>query len=425
MSMPLQERSEALSILDKEILNCATDECSVGLLVVKIQRMRDVNVDLGYEHGEYILVEAEGRMQQVLRPCDYIIRIATYEYALILPKIKHKQVIVLAAKKVLQQLQKVVLINNIEVLPSSRIGIAVSPFDGAVSTELMRAADVALIKSKSDGEIYTVYSEDISQSRLSYLALERDLRSAIKTSGLEAYFQPKVDLKTGVVCGAEILSRWFSENHGVVSPERFISIAEESGLIHDLTKWSIARSMRLHSQLGKIKDHFMLSINISPVLLSESDIVYQITSAVNLWGINPVNVIVEITEGAIMADPDKSLQTLVKLHEAGIQISIDDFGTGYSSLEYLKRLPVNELKIDKSFVMRMTEDEDDTKIVQSVIGLGHNFDLVVTAEGVESEETLEKLKDLGCDYAQGFYIAKPMAEEDFIAWMKASHWPPK
>ena len=225
-----------------------------------------------------------------------------------------------------------------------------------------------------------------------------------------------------MLSGGEALARWHHREMGWIRPDIFVDIAEKIGLIDTLTYWSLNVALREWSQLGRAFSPASVAVNLSAKLLHAPELVPMVERALNIWGASPGSVVLEVTESAMMADPDAALRTLTALHEMGITLSIDDFGTGYSSLAYLKKLPVAELKIDKSFVMQMAENRQDRKIVQSVIDLAHTLDMQVVAEGIEDEQILNMLVAMGCDYGQGFYIARPMPVNELVAWANSCPW---
>ena len=229
-------------------------------------------------------------------------------------------------------------------------------------------------------------------------------------------------MQQGTLGGCEALARWKHAQLGWIRPDHFIAVAESSGLIDTLTYWSINTALREWSEFCQSGAQGSIAINLSAKLLQMSEVVELVSRAMNIWGAEPATLVFEVTESAMMSDPDAALRTLSALHELGITLSIDDFGTGYSSLAYLRNLPVEELKIDKSFVLHMTEDQQDRKIVQSIIDLAHNLEMRVVAEGIENQQTLDMLIAMGCDYGQGYYIGRPMPIDEMSPWMEASHW---
>ena len=267
-----------------------------------------------------------------------------------------------------------------------------------------------------------VYDAGLDTASQESLSLLSELRTAVEHDQLRLYLQPKIELATGRVLGAEALVRWQRPQRGMVAPMRFIPFAEQTGFIRVLTGWMIDRCAARFRQLGGQALDLKFAINLSTRDLLDHDLPAKLERQFARGAVNPKSLCMEITESAIMDDPQRALQTLQRLHEMGLRLSIDDFGTGYSSLAYLKRLPLHELKIDRSFVMSMETDRADLKIVRSTIDLAHNLGLTVVAEGVENAHTWALLKALNCDEAQGYYMARPMPEEDFAAWL--STWTP-
>jgi EAL domain-containing protein (putative c-di-GMP-specific phosphodiesterase class I) len=236
------------------------------------------------------------------------------------------------------------------------------------------------------------------------------------------YYQPKIDLASRQVCGAEALSRWNCPGRGFVLPDVFIPVAEQTNLMLPFTLWTLNLAARQFAGFHRLCGQFSVALNLSATILYDADVVDLISRTIKIWGIRPEQLILEVTESAMMVDPKSSLETLNRFHDFGIKLAIDDFGTGYSSLAYVKKLPVDELKIDKSFVMNMDKDKGDAMIVRTVIDMAHNFEIAVTAEGVESQPILEQLIDLGCEYAQGFHMARPMPQMELDKWLQESPW---
>ncbi len=396
----------------------------VGLITVNIQRFRDINTAFGYRTADSLLEAFAHRIHGMLRPVDIFARISGDEFALLLPDIASEGHATLAAQKVIDLLSSPFSVDGHTLQLCVTMGIALFPLHGSESEQLLQSADAALSWAKRSNRSLAVFTEECRTLPGGPLLLENDLRHAIENDELEVHFQPKIQLSDGLACGAETLARWSHPSRGFVPPDTFIPIAERTGLIAPLTFWSLNAALMQCSACRRKWDWLSVAVNLSPCVLHDPDVVELVTRAMRIWGTDPGHLTLEITEGAMMADPVRSMETLQQLHDLGVVISIDDFGTGYSSLAYLKKLPVRELKIDKSFVRNMADDEDDAKIVQSIIDLAHNFELQVIAEGVENQATLERLTDMGCDYAQGFYIAKPMPADVIARWMFESRFGP-
>ena len=303
---------------------------------------------------------------------------------------------------------------------TASVGISVTDPDGPAvdGSTMLRQADVAMYIAKRQhlGTVFYDRTDDpYSPKRLSLAA---DLRHAVERGEIEAYFQPEIDLVTGDVISVEALARWTHREHGNIVPDQFIPIAEQSGLIRDLTYLMLEQSLERIRQWRSHGFDLHVAVNLSVRCLSDERLVDRVTRQLDLAGLGPDCLTLEVTEGTIMADPEHALAVLGRLHDRGIRLSIDDFGMGYSSLAQLKRMPVGQLKVDRSFVTYVSEDHDDAAIVKSVTELGHNLGLEVIAEGVEDQQTLDKLIELGCDSVQGFYLARPMSADQTLRWLR-------
>jgi EAL domain-containing protein (putative c-di-GMP-specific phosphodiesterase class I) len=299
----------------------------------------------------------------------------------------------------------------------------VFPGQAGNATDLLQAADVALHDAQRTDSGYRVYDQALMERELARADLKGKLKVALDNSDLTLHYQPQIDLQRGMVSGCEALVRWNHRNQGWIRPDLFIPVAEQSDLIDSLTYWSINVALReWFEYCGARAEGASVSVNLSAKLLHSTEIVELVRQAMSIWGAGPGMLVLEVTESAMMVDPNAALDTLKALNDMGVTISIDDFGTGYSSLSYLKKLPVEELKIDKSFVMHMAEDKQDRKIVQAVIDMAHNLDIRVVAEGIENQQSLDMLIGMGCDYGQGYYIARPMALVDLPPWLDNSVW---
>jgi len=282
---------------------------------------------------------------------------------------------------------------------------------------LLSRAEVAMYAAKVGGDEAVVYDPAIEKSSEQNLSLLSELRRAAEGDEFRLYVQPKVSLDSGTVVGLEALVRWMHPEKGMLFPDSFIPFAEKTGFIRTLTRWMLERSAALCSELMQRDQALKISVNISTRDLLDQELPTRFGDILQRYAVPASLFCLEITESAFMDDPVRAQQTLEKLHALGVELSIDDFGTGYSSLAYLKRLPVDELKIDKSFVMKMEQDADDTKIVRSTIDLGHNMGLRVVAEGLESKEAWDLLSRMGCDLGQGYFVSRPMAADRLPDWL--------
>jgi EAL domain-containing protein (putative c-di-GMP-specific phosphodiesterase class I) len=244
-----------------------------------------------------------------------------------------------------------------------------------------------------------------------------ELREAIEGNELVLHYQPKIGLGDGSTRNVEALVRWIHPEHGFTPPDEFIPLAEETGLVRALTVWVLSEALRQHRVWQNMGFDIRMAVNFSARTLHDPDLVPVVTDLLSTWDVEPSRLQVEITESAIMLDPERAMRTLMDLHDAGVWTAIDDFGTGYSSLGYLKKLPVDEIKIDKSFVLEMAANRDDASIVRSIVMLSHNLSLQVAAEGVENRRTLDMLTDMGCDLAQGFFLSHPLPATELTDWL--------
>ncbi len=282
---------------------------------------------------------------------------------------------------------------------------------------MMRHAEAAVILAKRDNSGFAIFSGEDDREGIDRIALTGDLRAAIEQNEMAIHYQPKVSFETGLPCGAEALLRWQSARHGMVPPDRFIPLAEETGLMIPLTRWVLEGALAQQSKWRAEGLAVPVAVNLSPTTLHNADFPDQVGDLLRKWGIPADHLVFEITESSIMSDVARATETVNHLDRMGVRISIDDFGTGYTSLAYIRKLPVSEIKVDKSFVLNMQESSDDAVIVRSVVDLGHNLGLDVVAEGVEDRETWDMLTRLGCTTAQGYYICRPVEPAALAAWV--------
>ena|SRR5205085_5172610 len=287
----------------------------------------------------------------------------------------------------------------------------------------MRRADVAMYAAKHTQAGYTFHREDSEGSRNSdHLTLVVEMRGAIERNEFELYYQPKLHLKSGLVTRAEVLIRWNHPTRGLLAPAAFVPIAERTGLIRTITDWILDRALRQCREWQDAGAPVHLAVNVSAKSLQEQTLPAKVDALLDKWQIDPRFLKIEITESSIMADPAHALAILAMLQSMGVRLSVDDFGTGYSSLIHLRQLPVDEIKIDKSFVTGMATNDADAAIVRTVIDLAHNLGKQVCAEGVEDEETWKMLCDLGCDLAQGYWFSRPLPADELMRWLIENAW---
>lgn len=397
--------------LDYQTLIAARENSKFTLLFLDLNRFKEINDTLGHHVGDELLIQTGQRLLNLIRKVDTVARLGGDEFAIILPNTESHQAVVVALK-IAQTLNNEFSINNYSLQISSSIGIAEYPKDGGDVQTMIQHADIAMYTSKRNKSVYEFYDPNEDTHSLAQLSLGRDLKIAIDNDQLEMYLQPKINLQNGLINGAEALLRWHHKEHGFVNPEKIIEIAEHIGMIDKLTYWIINTSIRNCSH-ANLPDNFDLSINLAVQSLRDSNLITETMNAIENNRGFKYRLTFEVTESAMMNNPEQSINILNALRKLGIRISIDDFGTGFSSLAYLKQLPVSQLKIDRSFVKDMHHDESDRTIVLSTINLSHSLGLDVVAEGVEDLETAKILKDMKCNTAQGYYFSKPVVAKEF------------
>jgi predicted signal transduction protein with EAL and GGDEF domain len=352
----------------------------------------------------------------VLRDVDTVARLGGDEFAVLVTGDADEAGALEVARRIHTALEEPFQLGGISVQATGSIGVALCPDHATEAEALAQRADVAMYAAKRGGGGITLYSPEHDQSSVRRLALLGELRQAIQDGELVLHYQPVLDLRLDRIVGAEALVRWSHREHGLMPPAEFIDLAEVSGLIQPLTRWVIEEAVRRLGVWRDARPALTVSVNLSVRNLFEPDLVRWLGDLLDRSGVDPARLKLEITESELMDDPLVAMDVLGRLKALGVATSIDDFGTGYSSLSYLKHLPIDELKIDRSFVGAMVRDDSDLTIVRSTIDLSHNLGLDVVAEGVEDLETLEMLRALGCDRAQGHLIGPPCPPEDRPGW---------
>ncbi|MHB8481938.1 MAG: bifunctional diguanylate cyclase/phosphodiesterase [Nitrospiria bacterium] len=407
--------------LDQAIKTARRNNKSLALLMLDINHFKEINHTLGHHFGNLLLLLLGPRLQSVLRQSDTIAHLGGDKFAILLEDsdINGAESV---TRKILKVLEEQFILADHPVLVETCIGIALYPDHGETSDILLQRADVAMSRAKEEKSDYFVYiqAEDLNAPRR--LVIMGALREAIHRNQLILHYQPKINLKTGGLAGAEALVRWQHPELGPISPDQFIPLAEKTGLIKPLTYHVLNTAVNQCQSWSQRGININVAVNLSTRNLLDQKLPDDLMDILDKAHVLPSSLEIEITESVIMLNPERAMEILKRLSGMGVQLSIDDFGTGYSSLMYLNKLPVNEIKIDKSFVINMLSDKDSAMIVRSTIHLAHNLGLKVVAEGVENKETLDGLKTMGCDYAQGFYISKPLSAEQFIHWLDHSPW---
>lgn len=393
----------------------------VAVLLMDLDNFKDLNDTLGHEAGDQLLCQLAARLQGLLRPDEQLARLGGDEFALLISPCQPGWLIP-AAEHYRTALHEPFAVRGISMTLNATIGIALYPDHGESAGSLLQHAEVAMYLGKQQRSPYALYRPELDRHSLLRLALMSELKGAVEGGQLSLYFQPKLNIRARSLYGVECLVRWIHPVHGFIPPDEFIPLAEQTGNVCALTRWvvrtAVAQSRVWQEQGLQLKT----AINISALDLADPGFAGFIAAQLAEHGVAPGSLVVEITESAVMADPELAMGQLQQLYELGVQLSIDDYGTGYSSMAQLKRLPVHELKIDKSFVLDLLSNPDDDIIVRSTIELGHNMNLKIVAEGVETEAILERLDQLGCDIAQGYLLSKPLPPAAFADWLAATHW---
>ena len=399
------------------ILTSARHGHNTALLLIDLDRFKEINDTLGHHSGDLLLREVGPRLRRVLRESDTVARFGGDEFGILLTHVSAPAAAEEVARAVHRTLEEPFAVQGLTLDVEASIGIALHPLHAADFDELMKRADVAMYRAKAKRSGYEVYHPDEDESDSSKLKLASELRQAPLRNELVMHYQPKADLRTGRVIGAEALMRWRHPRHGVMMPDRFIPLAERSGLIRSLTMFAVETALAQARSWREAGIELTVSVNLSTRDLIDISLPDEIAGLLEQAQVPPFLLELEITESVIMADPMRARGVLTRLREMGVKVAIDDFGAGYSSLAYLSRLPVNDLKIDRSFVIDMMDDTGNLAIVQSAIELGHNLGLTVVAEGVESDEAWRRLRVLGCDVAQGWLIGRPLPAADLTNWI--------
>ena len=403
--------------LRESLVEAAPRNQLLGLFVIGLNRLREINDALGFHQGDVLLKEVGARIRAVVRGEAMVARMRGDEFSVLLPTHNVDEPAEVA-QQIMNALAKPFTVGDLKIDLSAALGISLYPEHGTEAALLMRRADVAMQQAKRSGKNFGIYTGEQDGESARRLSMAGELRRAIEEDELLLYYQPKIDMRTNQVCGVEALVRWRHPSRGMIPPDEFIGLAEYTGLIKPLSSWVVNAALRQSSAWRQMGVKLPVAVNMSPRNLHDDELIYEMDQLFAAWRADPGWIEIEITEGAVMQDPDGALQVLKRLKAMGIMLFIDDFGTGYSSLGYLKKLPVDSVKIDKTFVSDMLADADSAAIVRSTIGLAHDLDLKVVAEGVESEAIMQMLTALGCDVAQGYHISKPMPPEQFPEWFE-------
>jgi len=418
----LPNRLRLHELLENAISEARHEHRPLGLLHLEVGRSQEISEALGYREGDRLQQAIAARLAQAAGQGNPLARLGECQYAVLMPSGGAEQASQLA-QKILVALYDPIDLSGVFLDARANIGIALYPGHGTDPDALIRRSASAMEQAKRSSSGYALFQGGLDRECAQHLTLMSELRRAIDGNQLLLHYQPKLQIATNTVCGSEALVRWQHPQHGLLPPNDFIKLAENAGLITPLTYWVLDAALGQSYAWHQEGDHRPVSVNLSAHDLRDPKLIERIRGAFATWGAQPNWIEFELTESALMEDPVAALATLTQLRNLDSRLTIDDFGTGYSSLAYLQKLPVDSLKIDQSFVTRMLSDDDDSaKIVRSIVELAHNLDLEVIAEGVESNETLTRLGNFGCDIAQGFSISRPIPGDSFRAWEALSTW---
>ena len=414
--LPEIQRQAFITALETAVAQSRAEGVNIGLLLIDIANLTQVNHVLGYPAGDGMLAQACHHLLSISKLPDTVFRIGSHQFAFILPGLTNPAFISLAMNRIQRLLEEELAVEADQLAPEIRIGLSVNLEGHRDALAVLALAEASLAHAKLGGQyrLEDLIGEDAEVMR--DLSLEPDFRDARYDNAFELHFQPQGSSADGSGTSAEALLRWMPPGRDPVPPEMVLQLADDAGKGYELTKWVVHRTLR---QLRDWRDGpgVRLALNIQPNMVNNPDLAGMLKDSLRIWGVPPDQLTVEITESGIIEDKESGFDNLLSLRKQGINMAIDDFGTGYSSLSYFKQIPATELKIDRSFVSRILEEPLDLELVKAIIHLAHQFGLSVVAEGVEDEETLTLLRELNCDYVQGYYFSPPLPASEFVAWL--------
>lgn len=408
-----------------QILNLAIESAhryhrKLAVFFIDLDRFKNINDTLGHEAGDFLLCEMAARLKQCLRASDIVGRLGGDEFVILLPETESAEQVATVAQKVLSASLNPININGQECRVTASIGISLYPDDGKDEQTLMKNADIAMYRAKEEGKNnFQFYSPDIEARSLERLVLENNLRMALERNEFFLHYQAKRNLKTGEIAGVEALVRWQHPELGIISPAQFIPLAEETGLIVLIGRWVLKTACAQNvAWLKQGLPPLCMAVNLSVRQFFDDNLIQDVADALSESGMEPELLEMEITEGMVMQDAERAIRTLTAIKALGVRLAIDDFGVGYSSLAQIKRFPIDTLKVDRSFIRDIPQNREDRAITEAIIAMGRTLSLTVIAEGVETQEQEEFLRDHACDQSQGYYFSKPISPEDFVSFMK-------
>ncbi|HSW70161.1 MAG TPA: EAL domain-containing protein [Gammaproteobacteria bacterium] len=411
-------------MLNKTLKHASRHKNMMGILFIDIDRFKNINDALGYPKGDWVLQEIANRFSTVLRASDILARLGGDEFIILLNDIGHTKFASPVAEKLLQICSEPIKIEHHEFSLTASIGISIYPNDGISLEDLQRNADIAMYNSKhAGGGVFQYFTKKMNIEAHEHIKMEAALRRAISNNEFVLYYQPKLNLKDGSIESVEALIRWESSELGLVNPSQFIPLAEETGLIMQIGEWALREACRANKAWQtEGYQPICVAVNLSPKQFYHQDIAQLVVSVLDETGLDAKYLELEITETAVMDNVESTIKKLNDIKERGVRISVDDFGTGYTSINYLKKFPVNILKIDQSFIKNIPSNQNNTAITSAVIALAHILGMKVVAEGVETAEQLLYLADNNCDIVQGYYLSRPLPEQKIVLqFQKAEH----
>jgi diguanylate cyclase (GGDEF)-like protein len=388
-----------------------------AVMILDLDDFKEVNETLGHQQGDLLLTEVGARLTGAIGSLGTVARLGGDEFAVLLTGTADEEHAVLVGRRVLRSLQQPILLDGLEVEVGGSLGIALAPAHAGDSAALLKRADIAMYDAKTTARRLRVFEPELDTDNPRRLTLVSELRAALEQGGLVVHVQPQARLGSGDVSGVEALARWKHPTLGDIPPDEFIPIAERSGLIGPLTTRVLDATLAGWAQWRAAGHDLGVAVNLSARSLHDPDLVEEVGRLLRRHGVPASRLTLEVTESAVMADPTRAVALLHQLRDLGVRLSVDDFGTGYSSLSYLKRLPVQEVKIDRSFVTTLGTDADDLPIVRAIVDLGRHMGLEVVAEGVEDAPTMDLLGSIGCDLAQGWHLGRPMPLDGLLPWL--------
>ena len=417
----MPNRALFTDLVQREMLHARRHQQRIGIFFIDLDRFKAVNDSMGHAAGDALLIEIGRRLKETLREGDVVCRQSGDEFLVLARDVEHWKALGEMAQRILKSVELPVSLEHGNARVSGSIGIALFPDDADNFETLVKNADVAMYQAKALGRArYSFFHAELNDRLAANTVLDQELGEAIASGQLVLHYQPQIDAHTGELVGVEALVRWQHRTRGLLYPGSFISIAEESGKIAEMGVWTLTEACR-QKAAWKAQGVAMgcMSVNVSALEFRDHRLIDSVQAALGSSGISPAELEIEITESVLMTETETSQRIIDHLRALGVGIAIDDFGTGYSSLSYLKRLRPNQLKIDQSFVSDATTDNDSRAIIKGVVGLANALSLSVVAEGVETPQQLEFLRQTGCHVLQGYYIARPLPVEQLEAWVAA------